>query len=87
VVVQVLLQNVKFVQNSARLGGGLLVTNGGGVYLSQGIDASRNCLFLENEALDGGGCCFLAAGHVSVHRDLLTMILIYRYKSWTSCGV
>eukprot|EP00210_Caulerpa_lentillifera_P006050 g5782.t1 len=63
-IVQATLRNVQFVQNTATLGGGLLVTNGAGLLLSQGVDASRNCLFLENEALDGAGCCFLAAGTV-----------------------
>eukprot|EP00210_Caulerpa_lentillifera_P007343 g7019.t1 len=63
-IVQVELVDVQFVQNSARLGGGLLVTNGAGVRFLEGPDALRNVLFSENEAVTGGGCCFLAAGTV-----------------------
>ena len=43
-------------------GGALLLTNGAGARFTQGFDASRDTLFEENVALDGGACFFLGAG-------------------------
>lgn len=58
---------MKFYENSATAGGGLLFTNGAGAQFETGIDANRDVVFQDNMALDGGGAFFFGAGKFKSH--------------------
>eukprot|EP00210_Caulerpa_lentillifera_P007342 g7018.t1 len=66
--IQVGITNTKFIRNRATAGGAILFTNGAGARFIQGPDPSRDSLFQENIALDGGACFFLGAGQVATQR-------------------
>jgi len=66
--IEVEILDTKFYRNRATSGGGALFTNGAGARFTQGADASRDTIFQENIALDGGACFFLGAGQVSAQK-------------------
>eukprot|EP00210_Caulerpa_lentillifera_P005960 g5695.t1 len=66
--IQSKIRNVRFVQNRAISGGGMVLTNGAGAFFFMGPSTGieRDIYFIRNLALDGGGLFLLGAGQASL---------------------